>query len=160
MSQWQPEQQIAALKYGAYITLLCCVMFGIGLLDTILTDVTGKSYMLLSVASGLSALAFLIVLVRWSRKGIGHGGWREIFGLYSEEFAHDLNRKATSYACLALLVMLLLAHVLADPIFLSKLGTTMQAIFSLNNFSLLLLLVAGVVWAVTVLLNLRDEAED
>jgi hypothetical protein len=160
MTQWKPEQQITALKYGAYTTLACCVMFGVSLLDTILTAVNGKSHMLLSVASGLTAVALLIFVARWGIKSSGHGGWREIFGLYSEEFARDLNRKATSYACLALLVMLLLAHVLADPIFLSKLGTTMQVVLSLNNFSLLLLLVAGLVWAVTVLLNLRDEAED
>lgn len=160
MTQWQPEQQITALKYGAYTSLTCCAMFGISLTDTILTSVTGQSSVVLRVASALTALAFVIFAVRWGMKGTGHGGWREIFGLYSEEFARDLNRKASSYACFAMLVMLLLAYVLAKPIFLSKLGATTQAILSLSNFSLLLLLVAGLVWGITVLLNLREEADD
>jgi hypothetical protein len=160
MTQWQPEQQITALKYGAYTSLTCCAMFGISLTDTILTSVTGQSSVVLRVASALTALAFVIFAVRWGMKGTGHGGWREIFGLYSEEFARDLNRKASSYACFAMLIILLLAYVLAQPIFLNKFGQTMQAILSLSNFSLLLLLVAGVVWATTILINLREEAED
>jgi hypothetical protein len=160
MSQWQPEQQITALKYGAYTTLACCVMFSISLADTILTAVTGESCIVLSVASLLTAVAFLIFAARWGVKRTGHGGWREMLGLYTEEFARDLNRKASSFTCFVVLVMLLLAYLLARPSFLSKLGTTMQTIINLSNFSLLLLLVAGVVWATTILINLREEAED
>ena len=160
MSQWQPEQQITALKYGAYTTLACCAMFGISLADTILTALTGESSTVLSVASLLTAVAFLIFAARWGVKRTGYGGWREMLGMYTEEFARDLNRKATSYACFVVLVMLLLAYLLARPSFLSKLGTTMQTIINLSNFSLLLLLVAGMVWATTVLLNLREEADD
>lgn len=160
MNQWPAEQQITALKYGAYSTLLCCVMFGISLLETMLTAVTGKSHMLLSLASGVTAIAFVIMVVRWSLKRSGHGGWPEMLGLYTEEFARDLNRKASSFTCFVVLVMLLFTYVLAKPIFLSKLDASIQSILSLSNFSLLLLLVAGVVWASTILLYLRDEAED
>lgn len=160
MRQWPAEQQITALKYGAYTVLASCVMFGIGLLETILTDVTGKSYMLLSVASGLSALTFLVIVARWSLKRSGHGDLRQILQPYTEEFAQDLIRKASSFTCFVVLMMLLFTHVLAKPIFLSKLDTSIQSMLSLSNFSLLLLLVAGVVWASTILLNLREEAED
>lgn len=160
MSQWPAEQQITALKYGAYTALASCVMFGISLLETILADVTGKSYMLLSAASGLSALTFLVIVARWSLKRSGHGDLRQILEPSTEEFAQDLIHKANSVTCFVVLMMLLFSYVLPKPVFLSKFDTKIQSILSLSNFSLLLLLVAGVVWASTILLNLRDEAED
>ena len=78
----------------------------------------------------------------------------------SSDLAQDLIRKASSITCFVVLMMLLFTHVLVKPIFLSKLDTSIQSVLSLSNFSLLLLLVAGVVWASTILLNLREEAED
>jgi len=160
MSQWPAEQQITALKYGAYTALASCVMFGIGLLETMLTAVTGKSYMLLSVSSGLSVLAFLVIVARWSLKHRGHGDLRQILQPYTKEFAQDLIHKASSFTCFVVLMMLLFTYVLAKPDSLNKLDASMQAILSLSNFSLLLMLIAGVVWASTILLNLREEAED
>lgn len=160
MTQWKPEQQITALKYGAYTVLACCLIFISGLVREILATLPDQSTTVPNVLTVLSAIALIVVVVRWSREGTGSGGWREIFGLYSEEFARDLNRKASSYACLVMLVLLLLACTIGDPVLFNQLGTGMQALFSLSNFSAVVLLVAGIVWALTVLINLREEAED
>lgn len=160
MSQWKPEQKITALKYGAYTVLACCLIFISGLVREILATLPDQSTTVPNVLTVLSAIALIVVVVRWSREGTGSGGWREIFGLYSEEFARDLNRKASSYACLVMLVLLLLACTIGDPVLFNQLGTGMQALFSLSNFSAVVLLVAGIVWALTVLINLREEAED
>lgn len=160
MTQWKPEQQITALKYGAYTTLACCLMFISGLVREILAVLPGQSNTVPNLMTGLSAIALIVVVVRWTTEGHGSGGWREIFGLYSEEFARDLNRKASTYACLAMLVLLLLACTVGDPVLFNQLGAGMQVLFSLSNFSKVVLLVAGLVWGTTVLLNLREEAED
>jgi len=160
MTQWKPEQQITALKYGAYTTLACCLMFISGLVREILATMPEQSTTVPNVMAALCAIALIVVVARWSKEGNGSGGWREIFGLYSEEFARDLNRKASSYACLAMLVLLLLACTIGEPVLLNQLGASMQVLFSLSNFSAVVLLVAGIVWALTVLLNLREEAED
>ncbi len=160
MTQWKPEQQITALKYGAYTVLACCLIFISGLVREILATLPDQSTTVPNVLAALSAIALIVVVVRWSKEGHGSGGWREIFGLYSEEFARDLNRKACSYACLAMLVLLLLAVTMGDPVLFNQLEASMQVLFSLSNFSAVVLLVAGIVWALTVLLNLREEAED
>ncbi|MCA1929267.1 hypothetical protein [Rheinheimera sp.] len=160
MTQWQPEQQISALKYGAYTVLACCLIFISGLVREILATLPDQSSTVPNVLAALSAIALIVVVVRWSKEGYGSGGWREIFGLYSEEFARDLNRKASTYACLAMLVLLLLACTMGDPVLFNQLGASVRVLFSLSNFSAVVLLVAGIVWAFTVLLNLREEAED
>lgn len=160
MSQWKPEQQITALKYGAYTVLACCLIFISGLVREILAAMPDQSTTVPNVLTVLSAIALIVVVVRWSKEGNGSGGWREVFGLYSEEFARDLNRKASSYACLVMLVLLLLACTIGDPVLFNQLGAGMQVLFSLSNFSAVVLLVAGIVWALTVLINLREEAED
>lgn len=158
MSQWKPEQKITALKYGAYTVLACCLIFISGLVREILATLPDQSTTVPNVLTVLSAIALIVVVMRWSKEG--SGGWREIFGLYSEEFARDLNRKASSYACLVMLVLLLLACTIGDPVLFNQLGAGMQQLFSLSNFSAVVLLVAGIVWALTVLINLREEAED
>ena len=39
MTQWKPEQQITALKYGAYTVLACCLIFISGLVREILATI-------------------------------------------------------------------------------------------------------------------------
>lgn len=160
MKNWGPEQQISALKYGAYIALFASVMFATGLTRNISEDLQWQNTSWLSVATVISAIGFVVTCIRWSYKNGGSGGWREIMGIYSEELAREVNRKANSNAFLVTILMLVPAYIIGDADVLTNFGQPAALLINLSNFALLLLTLSALVWGITVLLHLRDEAED
>lgn len=159
MTNWDPEQQICALRYGAYSTLFASGMFASGLAMNILQGLQWQNTNWVSVLAGIFAIGFVVTCIRWSFKNRGSGGWREIMGIYSEEFARDVNRKANSNAFLATLLMLVPAYIVGDAPVLANLNPSAELYINLSNFALFLLTLSAVVWGSTVLLHLRDEAD-
>ena len=160
MKNWGPEQQISALKFGAYIALFASGMFASSLASNISQELQWRHSTWLAVASAISAIGFVVTCIRWNFKNGGSGGWREIFGIYSEEFAREVNRKANSNAFLSTLVMLVPAYIIGDAAVMANFGQTAALLLNLSNFALFLLALSALVWGGTVLLHLRDEAED
>ena len=159
MKNWDPEQQIRALKYGAYIALFASGMFATGLARNISQDLQWQNTSWLSVAAVIFAVGFVVTCIRWSYRNGGSGGWREIMGIYSEELARDVNSKANSNAFLACMLMLVPAYILGDSAVLTNFGQSAALVINLSNFSLFLLTLSALVWGTTVILYLRDEAE-
>lgn len=160
MKNWGPEQQISALKFGAYIALFASGMFATSLARNISQQLQWQHSTWLAVATAISAIGFVVTCIRWSFKNGGSGGWREILGIYSEEFAREVNRKANSNAFLSTLVMLVPAYIIGDSAVMANFGQTTALLLNLSNFALFLLTLSALVWGTTVLLHLRDEAED
>lgn len=159
MTNWDPEQQISALRYGAYSTLFASGMFAAGLARNILQELQWQNIGWVSVLAAIFAIGFVVTCIRWSYKNRGSGGWREIIGIYSEEFAREVNRKANSNAFLATMLMLVPAYIVGDAVVLANLGPSAELYFNLSNFALFLLTLGAVVWGSTVLLHLHDEAD-
>lgn len=160
MKSWGPEQQISALKYSAYIALFGSGMFATGLAGNISQDLQWQNTNWLSVAAVISAIGFVVTCIRWSYKNRGSGGWREIIGIYSEELAREVNRKANSNAFLSVMLMLIPAYIIGDSAVLNNFGQSAALFVNLSNFALFLLTLSAAVWGITVLLHLRDEVED
>ena len=81
-------------------------------------------------------------------------------GIYSEELAREVNRKANSNAFLVTILMLVPAYIIGDADVLTNFGQPAALLINLSNFALFLLTLSALVWGITVLLYLRDEAED
>lgn len=160
MKNWGPEQQISALKFGAYIALFASGMFASSLASNISQELQWQHSTWLAVASAISAIGFVVTCIRWNFKNGGSGGWREILGIYSEEFAREVNRKANSNAFLASMLMLVPAYIIGDSSVLTNFGQAAAKVVNLSNFALFTLALSAAVWAITVLLHLRDEAEN
>lgn len=159
MTNWNPELQISALKYGAYSTLFAGGMFASSLAGNISKDLQWQNSNWIAMLAGVFAIGFVITCIRWSLKNRPGGGWRELAGIYSEELAREVNRKANSNAFLVTMLMLLPAYILGDALILKNLGPAAAQIINLSNFALFLLALSAAVWGTTVLLYLRDEAE-
>lgn len=159
MQQWQPEQQITALKYGAYFSLLGCGMFTAILAKNIFSGLQWQGESTMAALSVLCAFGFIFIAIRWAKKCKGGGGWRALFGAYTEEFASEVNRKANSNSFISLVLMLFPAYILGDPPVMKHLGASAEIWLNLSNFSMLMLVIASLVWSLTILFNLREEAE-
>lgn len=159
MNQWQPEQQITALKYGAYFSLLGCGMFAAILARNIFRSLQWQGESVMAAISVLCALGCIFIAIRWAKKCKGGGGWRALFGSYTEEFASEINRKANSNSFVSLVLMLFPAHILGDPPVVKHLGGSAEIWLNLSNFALFMLVIAGFVWGLTILFNLCEEAE-
>ncbi|MBU1309467.1 MAG: hypothetical protein KKE30_08040 [Gammaproteobacteria bacterium] len=158
MKNWDPEQQIRALKYGAYSTLFASGMFASSLARNISQELQWQHTSWLAILAGVFAVGFVITCIRWSIKNRPSGGWRELIGVYSEELAREVNRKANSNAFLVTMLMLVPAYILGDAPMLENLGPAAELTINLSNFALFLLTLSAAVWSITVLLHLRDEA--
>ncbi|MBU2114915.1 MAG: hypothetical protein KKE94_14215 [Gammaproteobacteria bacterium] len=153
MEKWNAEQQIKTLKYGAYTTLWAAAMFAAVLTNNIAESLALSYQGLVSGAVFLTALGFVIYSIRWTSKyKIFTHGWREILGLYSDEFARDANHKANTLALYTLLLVLVAGFLLGD-IAAGDDGLTHWA--SMANYSLVLLIIGASVWSITVLYLLR-----
>lgn len=160
MSNWSPEQQITTLKYGAYVTLCGSGMFATSLLDRLAESMQWPVDTVLSVIGVLFAISFMVISIRWTLKSTGlSAGWQQILGIYNEEFAREVNRKANSNSMVAMIMTLLPVYIVGQPEVTAKLEQPIQSFITVGNFAALMLIVGAWVWAVTVLLNLRDEAE-
>lgn len=157
MSNWSPEQQITALKFGAYSALFASGIFATKLATNIYDGMAWQGTTWISGFSVLFAICFVVTAIVWSMKNRSSGGWREILGIYSEEYAREVNSKANNYGFISVLLLLVPAFILGDSKMIAKIGGQAPEIINLSNFVLLMLLVSGVVWSLTVLFNLRDE---
>lgn len=159
MTQWEPDQQIIALKYNAYFSLLASGMFITILAKNILIDLNLRGDNTMSALSMLCAFGFIYFAVRWAKKCKGNGFWQAFFARYNEELACELSRKANSNSFFSLALMLLPATILGDPPVMEHLGSNAEIWLSLSNYAMLMLIVASVVWGSTILFNLSEEAE-
>ncbi|WP_027672439.1 hypothetical protein [Rheinheimera baltica] len=159
MNDWSPEQQITTLKFGSYSALFASGMFASKLATNVLSELQWQWSNWISGLSLLFALCFLVTVVIWSKKGGNSGGWREILGIYSEEYAREINNKANSNGFLAMLLLLLPGYILGDSKLLSKFDAAVAEVITLNNYVLLMLVLTSLVWGLTVLFKLRDEGD-
>lgn len=159
MKNWDPEQQIRALKFGAYSTLFASGMFASSLARNISQDLQWQHTSWLAILTGVFAIGFVITCISWSLKNRPSGGWRELIGVYSEEYAREVNRKANNCAFLATMLMLVPAYIIGDSSVLSNLGPSVEVYVNLSNFALFLLTLSAVVWGSSVLLQLWEEAD-
>ena len=158
MKNWGPEQQITTLKYGAYSALFASGMFATALARNIALDLQSETASWFATLTWMFAVGFITTFVRLSLKNRAVGGWRELMGVYNEEFAKDVNRKANSNGFFAILLTLVPAYIIGDATFMAKSNSLATAYFNLSNFAVFLLTLSAAVWSITVLLHLRDEA--
>lgn len=158
MTTWSAEAQAQSLKYGAYMTLISGIYFAIMLASKWLRQAgidTGEWPRVMLV---LVALLFVGISTRLSINNYRLcGGWREIFGVYSDEFTRETSRKANTRAFVGLLVVLIPGFMLGDT---AASGGTLANYLNVSTFSLLLVVIATMVWSLTVLWELRDTADD
>ncbi|CAI8154855.1 MAG: Uncharacterised protein [Pseudidiomarina mangrovi] len=158
MTTWSAEAQAQSLKYGAYVSLISGLYFGIMLVNKWLKQAgidTGEWPRVLLV---LVALLFIGIVTRLSVNNYKLcGGWREIFGLYSDEFTRETSRKANARAFVGLLVVLIPGFMLGEK---AASGGLIATYLNVSTFSLLLIVIGTMVWSFTVLWELRDSADD
>jgi hypothetical protein len=85
------------------------------------------------------------------------GGWREIFGVYSDEFTRETSRKANARAFVGLLIALIPGFLLGEK---AASGGVIASYLNVSTFSLLLIVIGTMVWSLTVLWELRDTTDE
>lgn len=158
MTTWSAEAQAQSLKYGAYMSLISGAYFAIMLVSKWLQQAgldTGEWPRVLLV---LVALLFVGITTRLSINNYKLcGGWREIFGVYSDEFTRETSRKANARAFVGLLVALIPGFLLGEK---APSDSMVASYLTVSTFSLLLIVIGTKVWSLTVLWELRDTADD
>ena len=81
--------------------------------------------------------------------------WREIFGVYSDEFTRETSRKANARAFIGLLIALIPGFLLGEK---APSDSVVANYLTVSTFSLLLIVIGTMVWSCTVLWELRDTA--
>jgi hypothetical protein len=158
MTTWSAEAQSQSLKYGAYVTLVSGIYFAIMLISKWLRLGGVDTGEWPRIALVLVALLFVGIVTRLSINNYKLcGGWREIFGIYSDEFTRETSRKANARAFVGLLVVLIPGFVIGDK---SASGTVVATYLNVSTFSLLLIVIGTMVWSFTVLWELRETADD
>ncbi|GAB59588.1 hypothetical protein [Rheinheimera nanhaiensis] len=153
MEKWNAEQQIKTLKYGAYTTLWAAAMFAAVLTNNIAESLALSYQGLVSSAVIITALGFVIYSIRWTSKyKIFTHGWREMLGLYSDEFARDTNHKANTLTLYVVLLVLVAGFLLGDIV---ARDDGLSQWFNMANYSLALLIIGALLWSGTVLYLLR-----
>lgn len=157
MSKWSAEAQAKSLKYGAYVSLISGIYFAIML--------TAKWLELAGVNAGewpnilmvLVALLFIGVVARMS---VGNhklvGGWREMFGIYNDEFTRETSRKANARAFVGLIVVLIPGVLIGENLADTAIGSYV----TVSTYSLSLIVVGTFVWSLSVLWEMRDQGDD
>jgi len=158
MTTWSAEAQAQSLKYGAYVSLISGLYFGIMLISKWLRQAgvdTGEWPRIILV---LVALLFVGIVTRLSVNNYKLcGGWREIFGIYSDEFTRETSRKANARAFVGLIVALIPGFILGEK---AASDGVIANYLNVSSFSLLLIVIGTTVWSFTVLWELRDTADD
>lgn len=154
MKTWPAEAQIQSLKYGAYMCLLSGSYFAILLCREWLQLAGTEVGVWPQIAQALVALLFIGVVTRLSINNYKLcGGWREIFGIYSDEFARETSRKANARAFVGLLIALIPGFVLGEK----GADTWIAHYLTVSTLSLSLIIMGTWVWAISVLWELRDN---
>jgi hypothetical protein len=158
MTTWSAEAQAQSLKYGAYVSLISGLYFGIMLVSKWLRQAgvdTGEWPRIILV---LVALLFVGIVTRLSVNNYKLcGGWREIFGIYSDEFTRETSRKANARGFVGLIVALIPGFILGEK---AASDSVIANYLNVSSFSLLLIVIGTTVWSFTVLWELRDTADD
>lgn len=157
MAKWNPEAQHTSLKYNAYIYLLQGLFFS-ALLGNSLAEnyALDLGWLVDGVVITLVAV-FIYFTARLARNNHRcSGGWREMLGLYDDEYMRDVVRTANSCALLSLLVTIFMGLLLGGA---DKLGFE-QSWLSLGRFTMLQIAIGSITWAMTILVSLRDGAEE
>ena len=158
MTTWSAEAQAQSLKYGAYVSLVSGLYFGILLANKWLESAGVPTGEWPRIALILVALLFVGLITRLSINNYKLcGGWREIFGIYSDEFTRETSRKANARAFVGLLVALIPGFILGEK---APSDGLVSSYLTVSTFSLLLIVVGTFVWSITVLWELRDTADD
>ncbi|WP_404409169.1 hypothetical protein LG272_01465 [Pseudidiomarina marina] len=157
MSKWTAEAQAKSLKYGAYISLISGVYFTIMLISKWL-ELAGKDVgEWPSILMVLVALLFVGVVTRMSTGS--HklaGGWREMFGIYSDEFTRETSRKANARAFVGLIIVLIPGVLIGENLEATHIGSYV----TVSTYSLTLIVVGTLVWSLSVLWEMRDQGDD
>jgi hypothetical protein len=158
MTTWSAEAQAQSLKYGAYMTLISGTYFAIMLASKWLQQAgvdTGEWPRVMLV---LVALLFIGITARLSINNYKLcGGWREIFGVYSDEFTRETSRKANARAFVGLLIALIPGFLLGEK---APSDSIIASYLSVSTFSLVLIVIGTLVWSCTVLWELRETVDD
>lgn len=157
MSKWSAEAQAKSLKYGAYISLLSGVYFTIMLVSKWL-ELAGKNVgEWPNILMVLVALLFVGVVARMSAGS--HklaGGWREMLGIYSDEFTRETSRKANARAFVGLVIVLIPGALIGDNLEATLIGSYV----TVSTYSLTLIVVGTLMWSLSVLWEMRDQGDD
>ena len=158
MKTWSAEAQAQSLKYGAYVTLISGLYFAIMLVSKWLRQADIDTGEWPRIALVLVALLFVGITARLSINNYKLcGGWREIFGVYSDEFTRETSRKANARAFVGLLIALIPGFLLGET---AASGGVIASYLNVSTFSLLLIVIGTMVWSFTVLWELRDTTDE
>ncbi|WP_113906783.1 hypothetical protein [Aliidiomarina celeris] len=156
MSDWSPEAQAQSLKYAAWVSLITGVYFSILLVDKWLGYAGVNTGFFPQALMVLVAMLFIGVVSRLSVNNYKLcGGWREIFGVYSDEFTRETSRKANSRAFVGLLLVLIPGFLIGEK----WSETTLGSYVTVSSFSLMLIVVGTSVWAASVLWEMREQGD-
>lgn len=105
----------------------------------------------------LLALLFVGVVTQMS---VGNhklsDGWREILGIYQDEFTRETSRKANARAFVGLILVLIPGVLVGENLTQTGIGNYV----TVSTYSLSLIVIGTWVWSISVLWEMRDQGDD
>ncbi len=158
MSNWNPDSQITSLRFNAILVGAAAIYFCVHIAHKMLATMSPEHWFITSnwlhIFSFIWAVMYLGIAVRWSwinKKT--NGCWREMLGLYKDEFTLQAYRKA----CVFSLSVVIAAQMFGLILGAYSRGSLLDEALSLGIVSMIFLTLTGFAFSLSIWWQLRES---